>query len=83
MRKARPEASLTKSGIHIDGTGRAEYKENVKIDCHKDPWIFMSMALAAAKLTRPIILNNEFCPEKIYRSFLKDFTALGGRYEIL
>ena len=77
------KASLTKSGIHIEGTGRPEYKENVKIDCRKDPWIFMSMALSAAKLTKPIILNNEFCPEKIYRSFLKDFEALGGKYEII
>ena len=43
----------------------------------------LSMALSAAKLTKPIILNNEFCPEKIYRSFLKDFEALGGKYEII
>ena len=77
------KAELTADGIHLEGTGRPEYKEDTKINCHKDPWIFMSMALASAKLARPIILDSEFTPEKIYRNFLKDFEALGGKYEVL
>ena len=77
------KTTLKKDGLHIDGTGKPEYPEDLKINCHRDPWIFMSMALASAKLTKPIILDNEYCPEKIYRNFLKDFAALGGKYEIL
>ena len=41
------------------------------------------MALASSKLVRPIILDSEFTPEKIYRNFLEDFKTLGGKYEIL
>ena len=77
------KTTLKKDGLHIDGTGKPEYPEDLKINCRRDPWIFMSMALASAKLTKPIILDNEYCPEKIYRNFLKDFAALGGKYEIL
>ena len=77
------KTTLKKDGLHIEGTGKPEYPEDLKINCHRDPWIFMSMALASAKLTKPIILDNEYCPEKIYRNFLKDFAALGGKYEIL
>ena len=77
------KATLRKDGLHIDGTGKPEYPEDIKLNCHKDPWIFMSMALASAKLIKPIILDNEYCPEKIYRGFLKDFAALGGKYEII
>ena len=77
------KATLTKDGLHIEGTGKPEYPEDLKINCHRDPWIFMSMALASSKLVKPIILDSEFTPEKIYRNFLKDFAALGGKYEIL
>ncbi len=77
------KAELTKDGIRIEGTGKPEYPEDIKINCHRDPWIFMSMALASPKFVKPIILDSEYTPEKIYRNFLKDFAALGGKYEIL
>ncbi|MBO4861521.1 MAG: hypothetical protein J5535_01315 [Firmicutes bacterium] len=77
------KTTLTADGLHIEGTGKPEYPEDLKINCHRDPWRFMSMALASSKLVRPIILDSEFTPEKIYRNFLEDFKTLGGKYEIL
>jgi 5-enolpyruvylshikimate-3-phosphate synthase len=53
------------------------------IDCKGDPWIFMSMALAAGCLPKPVILDDENCAAKVYRHFLRDYKALGGKYDIL
>ena len=74
-------AQITEDGIAITGTGRPNYKEDTLVHCQQDPWVFMSMALAAAKLDRPILLDSEHAPEKIYRRFLEDYKALGGSYE--
>ena len=76
-------AELLTDGIRILGSGKPEYEDNVVIDCKNDPWIFMSMALASAKLTKPIILKDEHCADKIYRDFLHDFETLGGKYELI
>ena len=43
----------------------------------------MSMALAAGKLAKPIVLKDEHCAEKLNRGFLDDFRRLGGKYEII
>ncbi|MBQ2147441.1 MAG: 3-phosphoshikimate 1-carboxyvinyltransferase, partial [Firmicutes bacterium] len=60
-----------------------DYPEDVKLECKGDPWIFMSLALAAGCLPKPIVLDDEHCAEKVYRHFLRDYKALGGKYEIL
>ena len=76
-------AEITEDGIAITGCGRPNYKEDTVVCCQGDAWVFMSMALAAAKLDRPILLDSEHAPEKIYRNFLEDYKALGGSYETL
>ena len=76
-------AKITEDGLAITGSGKPNYKEDTVVHCQQDPWIFMSMALAAAKLDRPIILDSEHAPEKIYRKFLEDYKALGGNYEMI
>ena len=76
-------ATTTGDGLHIEERSDLDYPEDVRIDCKGDPWIFMSMALAAGCLPRPIVLDDEKCAEKVYRHFLRDYKALGGKYEIL
>ena len=73
----------TADGLHIEERSDLDYPEDVQIDCKGDPWIFMSMALAAGCLPKPIVLDDEHCAEKVYRHFLRDYKALGGKYEIL
>ena len=77
------KSAITGDGLKIMGSGAPNYKENTVIDCHKDPWVFMSMALSAAKFTKPLVLDNEHCADTIYRDFLKDYEALGGKFEII
>ncbi len=77
------KAVLLDDGLKIIGTGKPEYSEDTVIDCAGDPWIFMSMALAAGKLAKPIVLKDEHCAEKLSRGFLDDFRRLGGKYEII
>ena len=74
---------VCEDGITIIGTGKPGYKEDTVIDCQGDPWVFMSMALAAATMEKPIILKNEHEAEKVYRNFMNDYKALGGKYEIV
>ena len=76
-------AETTDGDIHIEERSDTGYPDDVVIDCKGDPWIFMSMALAAGCLPKPIVLNDEHCAEKVYRHFLRDYQALGGKYEIL
>ena len=76
-------AHATDDGIHSEGRDAFDYPEDVKLECKGDPWIFMSLALAAGCLPKPIVLDDEHCAEKVYRHFLRDYKALGGKYEIL
>ena len=77
------KATETENGLHIEERSDFDYPDDIKIDCKNDPWIFMSMALAAGCLPKPIILDDEHCAEKVYRHFLRDYKALGGKYDIL
>lgn len=83
IRTLGANAKATEDGIHIEERESFDYPEDVKLDCKGDPWIFMSMALAAGCLPKPILLDDEHCPEKVYRHFLRDYKALGGKFEIL
>ena len=82
-RKLGQEAELTDTGIKIIGNDEARFRPDTVIECHDDPWIFMSMVLASTKLTKPVILDDEHCADSIYRNFLSDFKKLGGKYEII
>lgn len=77
------EAKALDDGIHMEEAKNFDYPEDTVINCMGDPWIFMSMALAAGCLHKPIILDDENCAAKIYGSFLKDYESLGGKYEII
>lgn len=83
IRALGTEAWPTEEGIHIEEHSGFDYPEDIKLDCKGDPWVFMSLALAAGCLQKPIILDDEHCPEKVYRHFLRDYESLGGRYDIL
>ena len=83
IRALGASAKPTEDGIHIDERDAFDYPEDIQLDCKGDPWIFMSMALAAGCLPKPVILDDEHCAEKVYRHFLRDYKALGGKYEIL
>jgi len=76
-------ALVTSDGITIIGNGKPSYREDTVIDCQGDPWVFMSMALAAATMPKPIILEDEHGAEKAYRNFLADYQSVGGKYEII
>ncbi|MCQ2560917.1 MAG: hypothetical protein MJ186_02615 [Clostridia bacterium] len=76
-------ANATEDGIHIEEQKAFDYAEGTKLNCMGDPWIFMSLALSAGCLPKPVILDDEHCADKIYKGFLKDYEALGGKYEIL
>ncbi len=73
---------ITDDSIRICGTGSPNYAEDTVVNCQGDPWVFMSMVLASSVMKLPYRLENEKTAEKIYRSFLKDFEKLGGKYEI-
>ena len=83
IRTLGAQAHPTEDGLHVEERGANEYPDDIKIDCKGDPWIFMSLALAAGCLPKPIILDDEHCAEKVYRHFLRDYQALGGKYDIL
>ncbi len=76
-------AQVTEDGIKIHERASFDYPEDALIECKGDPWIFMSMALAAGCLPKPVILDDERCADKIYRNFLTDYERLGGKYKIL
>lgn len=75
------EAKVTDDGIIITGNGSPKYPTE-PINTYGDPWVFMSMVLASAKATDPIILADEHGADKIYKNFLSDFEKLGGLFEI-
>ncbi len=83
VRQLGGEASCTGDGVTVKGPEDGEINADSPIDCKGDPWIFLSFALSAAMLKKPIVLKDEECAEKIYGSFLKDYAALGGKYEII
>ena len=74
---------VTDDSITIIGNGKPSYKEDHIVNCQRDPWVFMSMALAAATMKVPLILDNENLAEKVYRDFLPDYKSIGGKYEII
>lgn len=69
--------------LTISGSGKPDLSDKTVIDCKEDPWVFMSMALACTVSDEPITLSDEHGADKIYRSFLNDFEALGGKYGII
>lgn len=54
-----------------------------EIDSCNDHRIAMAMAVASQKCTENLIINGADCVEKSYPNFFKDFTALGGKYNVL
>ena len=72
----------TSDSITVIGNPEAEY-ENVVIDTCGDPWMFISIAAAAPLMRYPVCADDEHGAEKIYRGFLDDYKALGGRFEII
>ena len=71
----------SESSISVDASERPEYSEDTVIDCKQDPWIFLSFALCAGVMDRPVVLSDERYADKIYEDFLTDYEKLGGRYE--
>ncbi len=75
---------ITDDGLTVFSPGEGwELPDDIVLDCKNDPWIFMSFALSAALLGKPLTLSDERCAAKIYGDFLKDFESLGGRFEII
>ena len=74
------EAAVTDTGIRFRA---CEYPEDYVFDCNNDPYIFMSLALSAAVIDRPILIRNEQCINKIYANFFNDFKSLGGKFDII
>ena len=83
IRALGTKAEATEDGIHIEERGNVEFSDKLVLDCKGDPWVFMSFALAAACLPKPILLDDEHGAEKVYRNFLRDYASLGGKYDIL
>lgn len=77
------DAQINEDGISIIGNGKADYPEDLKIDCQGDPWVFMAMVLASSMLKKPIVLSDEHGADKIYRNFLNDFKSIGGKFDII
>ena len=76
-------SSCSDSGIEAVGPEGGDYPDETVIDCKDDPWIFLSFALCAPLMKKPILLKDEHCINKIYRDFFKDFESLGGKWEAL
>ncbi len=82
IRQLGGEAEDSDDGISVRGPRDGEINEDAVLDCHGDPWVFLSFALSASLLKKPLVLKDEECAEKIYGDFLRDYAALGGKYEI-
>ncbi len=54
-------------------------------DCvtYNDHRIAMSLAIASQRCTEPLIIRGAECVSKSYPGFFKDFTALGGKYDVI
>ena len=72
---------LSEDGISVFGNPDANY-ENTVLDTCGDPWMFISIAAAAPLMRYSVCADDEHGAEKIYRGFLDDYKALGGKYEI-
>lgn len=73
---------LTDGGMDVSGDPDFNY-ENKVLNYMDDPWMFISIAAAAPMLRYPVIIENEHGADRIYRNFLKDYNALGGKFEII
>ncbi len=70
-------------GYTITGKDGVDYPEDMVVDTLDDPWVFMSMAIAAVSFKNPLIIKDEHGADKIYRDFLHDYELLGGKFEII
>lgn len=77
------KATITDDSLIIEGIGEPNYEEDVLIDCHDDPWVFMSMAVASSVAKKPYCLKDEGGADKTYRTFFQDYLRLGGHYQII
>ncbi|MGL4362700.1 MAG: 3-phosphoshikimate 1-carboxyvinyltransferase [Cellulosilyticaceae bacterium] len=53
-----------------------------EVSSHNDHRIAMSMAIAATRCIKPLILKNPECVSKSYPGFFEDYKMLGGTFEI-
>jgi len=54
-------------------------------DCktYSDHRIAMSLAIASQRCTEPLIIRGADCVSKSYPDFFKDFSMLGGKYDVI
>lgn len=54
-------------------------------DCrtYNDHRIAMSLAVASQRCTEPVIIRGAECVSKSYPDFFKDFSMLGGKYDVI
>ncbi len=69
-------------GLHIEGCPSG-LSGGVEVDAWNDHRIAMSLAIVAQKCKEPIILTGGDSVQKSYPDFWKDYTATGGRIEVL
>ena len=88
-RLAAISTELNKLGANIE-----EEKESLTIhgvktlhggDCatYCDHRIAMSLAIASQRCTEPLIIRGAECVGKSYPGFFKDFSMLGGKYDVI
>lgn len=64
----------------IDGVSELSGGE---VETFEDHRIAMSMAVASAKCSAPLVIKGAECVSKSYPNFWEDFKALGGKFEVI
>lgn len=67
----------TEDGLVV--SGRSSLEGGVAVWSHGDHRIAMSLAVAATRCRRPVVIEGMEAIEKSYPNFVKDFKKMGGR----
>lgn len=82
LNKLGAEVKELSDGLIIVGHPEG-LKGNVEVDAWNDHRIAMCLAIAATKCKEPIILTGAESVSKSYPTFWEDYTAVGGRIEVV
>ncbi|MBR5090748.1 MAG: 3-phosphoshikimate 1-carboxyvinyltransferase, partial [Ruminiclostridium sp.] len=88
-RLAAITAELNRLGARIEEAADSLTIHGVKElhggDCttYNDHRIAMSLAIASQRCTEPLIIRGAECVGKSYPGFFKDFSMLGGKYDVI
>ena len=78
LNKIGGKVKSTADTLEIDGVGTLQGGE---VGCFNDHRIAMSMAIAATRCEKPLIIRGAECVSKSFPNFFEVYRTLGGIFE--